>query len=64
MPPAIVQSFTVAFAFRLLNAPLEITRPVVAGTPFAVSAAFPSCRLRVFCDTPVPNVSLAVPVTV
>ena len=66
--PEIVQLFAVAFAFRLLNVPPEITRPVVAGiatvVAVAATAALPKVMLSDFCEAPVPKTSLAFPVTV
>ena len=57
-PPAIVQLEATPNAFKLVSTPLEITRPVVAATPF--SAVFPSFKLSVLT----PKTAEALPVTV
>ena len=64
LPPATVQFVAVASAVRLNRTPFSITRPDVAGMLWAGSATFPSARLSVFCDDPVPRTSVAFPVSV
>ena len=56
LPPAMVQLLAMAVAFRLVRAPLLSTRPAVPLPP--------STRLRLLAEDPVPNTSLAAPVTV